>query len=293
MDIKEKLGHLKEQIDRRLFELMDNGAPKLLADSMAYSVHAGGKRLRPALALLAAELLSEDTKEALDLACALELIHTYSLIHDDLPALDNDVLRRGKPTNHVVFGEAQAILAGDGLLNYAYEVMLQNALRHPENALNHLKAIQIAAEAAGIRGMVAGQVMDVSLEGKEIGFEELSFIHAHKTGDMIKGALLAGLQIYSPGEEEKAAVLEYGRSVGLAFQIVDDILDVTAGAELGKSTGKDAKSGKTTYASFFGIGESRKKADELTEAAKASLGRFGEKAGHLKALADFMLTRKA
>ena len=220
---------------------------------MAYSVAAGGKRIRPAMNLMAAELLEGDLGEALDLACAIEMIHTYSLIHDDLPALDNDTLRRGRATNHVVYGEAQAILAGDGLLNYAYEVMLQNALRHPENAAAHLAAMDIMARAAGVTGMIAGQVQDVHLEGQQIDFAQLSYIHAHKTGDMITGALLSGLSFSTLRRSSGMPCASMGKNVGLVFQIVDDVLDVTAGDELGKSRGKDALEGKTTYASLFGV----------------------------------------
>lgn len=290
--MKEKLAELKAVVEGRLSQLMQNDAPQLLRDSMAYSLEAGGKRIRPAMNLMANELLGGDRAEALDLACAIEMIHTYSLIHDDLPALDNDTLRRGRATNHVVFGEAQAILAGDGLLNYAYEVMLNNALRHPENAAAHLEAIAIMARAAGVEGMIAGQVQDVFLEGKEINFEQLSYIHAHKTGDMITGALLSGLELCHPTQQQRAALRCYGENVGLVFQIVDDVLDVTAGEELGKSRGKDALEGKTTYASLFGIEQSMRIASEKTEEAKKALEIFGVKAEMLCALADSMLSRK-
>lgn len=290
--MKEKLAELKAAVEARLSQLMDNGAPQLLRDSMAYSLEAGGKRIRPAMNLMANELLGGDRAEAMDLACAIEMIHTYSLIHDDLPALDNDTLRRGRATNHVVFGEAQAILAGDGLLNYAYEVMLDNALRHPQNAAAHLEAINIMARAAGITGMIAGQVQDVFLEGKEISFEQLSYIHAHKTGDMITGALLSGLELCHPAQQQREALRRYGENVGLVFQIVDDVLDVTAGEELGKSRGKDALEGKTTYASLFGIEQSMRIAKEKNEEAKKALEIFGAKAEMLCALADSMLSRK-
>lgn len=290
--MKEKLAELKAAVEARLSQLMENDAPQLLRDSMAYSLEAGGKRIRPAMNLMANELLGGDREEALDLACAIEMIHTYSLIHDDLPALDNDTLRRGRATNHVVFDEAQAILAGDGLLNYAYEVMLQNALRHPKNAAAHLQAMNIMARAAGVAGMIAGQVQDVFLEGKEISFEQLSYIHVHKTGDMITGALLSGLELCHPSQQQREALRRYGENVGLVFQIVDDVLDVTAGEELGKSRGKDALEGKTTYASLFGIEQSMRIAKEKNEEAKKALEIFGAKAETLYALADSMLSRK-
>lgn len=288
----EKLAELKVLIEARLSELMKNDAPKLLRESMAYSLSAGGKRIRPAMNLMANELLGGELAEALDLACAIEMIHTYSLIHDDLPALDNDTLRRGRPTSHVVYGEAQAILAGDGLLNYAYEVMLQNALQHPENAAAHLCAISIMARSAGITGMIAGQVQDVALEGQKISQEQLAYIHAHKTGDMITGALLSGLELCHPTPQQRDALRCYGENVGLVFQIVDDVLDVTAGQELGKSVGKDALEGKTTYASLFGIEESMRIAAQKNEQAKEALSIFGTRAQALCQLADSMLVRR-
>lgn len=291
MEVREKLIQLKDLVENRLSELLPAEAPELLRDSMMYSLLAGGKRLRPAMHLLAAELVDGQVEQCLDMACAIEMIHTYSLIHDDLPALDNDVLRRGRATNHVVYGEAQAILAGDGLLNCAYETMLRNALRYPSQANKFLKAIEIIAKAAGVTGMIAGQVMDVALEGQQVDFSQLQYIHAHKTGDMITGALLSGAALFTENAELLASVESYGRNVGLVFQIVDDILDITAGEELGKSRGKDAEEGKVTYPSLFGIEKSRQIAKEKTEAAKAALAPFGNKADMLCQLADMMLER--
>lgn len=291
MEVREKLIQLKDLVENRLSELLPAEVPELLRDSMMYSLLAGGKRLRPAMHLLAAELVDGQIGQCLDMACAIEMIHTYSLIHDDLPALDNDVLRRGRATNHVVYGEAQAILAGDGLLNCAYETMLRNALRYPSQADKFLKAIEIIAKAAGVTGMIAGQVMDVALEGQQVDFLQLQYIHAHKTGDMITGALLSGAALFTENAELLASVESYGRNVGLVFQIVDDILDITAGEELGKSRGKDAEEGKVTYPSLFGIEKSRQIAKEKTEAAKAALAPFGNKADMLCQLADMMLKR--
>ena len=192
-----------KMVDGRLGELMRVRTPELLWRSMEYSVSAGGKRLRPALNIMAAELMGGDPAETLDMAAAIEMIHTYSLIHDDLPALDNDELRRGRPTNHIVFGEAQAVLAGDGLLNYAYEVMLQNAMRHRDNIEAHMSAISIVAHAAGVDGMIAGQVVDVESEGRVINKTKVDYIHSKKTGAMITGALLSGVELFSPTPEEK------------------------------------------------------------------------------------------
>lgn len=226
--LKERLSQICTIVDARLKELLEVRTPELLWNSMAYSVYAGGKRVRPALHIMAANLLSENIEQNLDIACAIEMIHTYSLIHDDLPALDNDELRRGKPTNHVVFGEAQAILAGDGLLSYAFEVMMDNAERYKENLENQVLAIREVSRAAGVFGMVAGQVQDVALEGRAISQEELKYIHEHKTADMIIGSLLSGLLIHAPSKEQYDAVRTYGEKIGLVFQIVDDVLDVTA-----------------------------------------------------------------
>ena len=290
--IKDRIAEICGVIDSRLNELLSVRTPELLWDSMAYSVNAGGKRVRPALNIMAASLLTEDVSQNIDIACAIEMIHTYSLIHDDLPALDNDDLRRGRATNHKVFGEAQAILAGDGLLSYAFEVMLENAKRYPENIMNHMLAISHVAHAAGASGMVAGQVVDVALEGKSISTEQLQYIHRHKTADMIIGALLSGIQLHSPTDEQLGALKTYGEEVGLVFQIVDDVLDVTADESLGKSLGKDARDHKTTYASLYGVDKAMELAKDHNTAAKQALDIFGDKADELCEFADMMLNRR-
>ncbi len=291
--IKDRISAICSIVDARLKELLNTRTPELLWDSMAYSVNAGGKRVRPALNIMAANLISDDIEENIDIACAIEMIHTYSLIHDDLPALDNDDLRRGRATNHVVFGEAQAILAGDGLLSYAFEVMMDNAARYPENLHNHMKAVKHVIHAAGVFGMVAGQVQDVALEGEKITIDELKYIHRHKTGDMITGALLSGIQLHSPDDEQLSAIKKYGEEVGLVFQIVDDVLDVTADESLGKTLGKDLRDGKTTYASLYGIEGAMKLAEEHNSAAKDALSIFGERAADLCEFADLMLNRRS
>lgn len=277
--------------DSRLEELLAPRKPELLFDSMAYSVRAGGKRLRPALLLMANAMGGGDRAEALDYACAIEMIHTSSLIHDDLPAIDNDCLRRGRPTNHVVYGEAQAVIAGDALLNYAYEVMLGAAARYPGHSAAHIRAMSRIARGAGVGGMMAGQVQDVALEGTDFDYEELKYIHRHKTGDMITGALLAGLELTDPSPDALEALTLYGEQLGLVFQIVDDILDVTAGEELGKTTGKDAAAGKVTYPALFGLEKSRELAREGTEKAIDALAFFGEGARPLQEIAGMMLAR--
>jgi len=282
-----------ELADKRLEELLSGkGAPELLWDSMAYSVRAGGKRLRPAMCMMAAEVVGGSAENVIDIACAFEMIHTYSLIHDDLPAMDNDVLRRGKPTNHVVFGEAQAILAGDGLLSYAFEVLFADILAHPDDMRTRTAAAAAVARAAGVDGMLAGQVVDVDKEGSEISEEELHYIHEHKTAAMIIGSLVAGAKASGASEEQISALATYGADIGLVFQMIDDVLDITGTDELGKSRGKDARDGKLTFPVMYGIEGTLKRAADTTEHAKAALGIFGEKAENLKKLADMLLARK-
>ncbi|MBQ4061611.1 MAG: polyprenyl synthetase family protein [Christensenellaceae bacterium] len=290
--IQQRLEDITKTVNVRLKELFTAKRPQLLWESMEYSIKAGGKRLRPALNILAAGIVGADIRETLDIACAIEMIHTYSLIHDDLPALDNDELRRGIPSNHMVYGEAQAILAGDGLLSYAFETMIANALANDSNAKNQLKAVNCVARAAGVYGMVAGQVLDVELEGKPVTDDDLSFIHAHKTADMIVGSLLSGASLRDISEEEFAAFRKYGELIGLVFQIVDDVLDVTADETLGKTTGKDARDNKTTFASKYGIEGAMKLAFDYNEQAKSALDIFGSKADELKQLADMLLYRR-
>ena len=261
--------------------------PGLLVDSMRYSLLAGGKRLRPAMLLAACEMLGGDVDEALDCACALEMIHTYSLIHDDLPGMDNDELRRGKPTNHVVYGVGQAILAGDGLLNLAYEVMLANAARHPAHLDRHLAAISEIARGAGVTGMIAGQVADLYAEGKTgFGEEMLTYIHLGKTAAMFRGAMRGGARLAGADEKTMNALSEYADAFGLLFQASDDVLDITASAEFGKSKGKDERDGKLTVVSVWTLeGAQAHVRSELARAERALDG-FGAEADFFRALAD-------
>lgn len=280
-------------VNRRLAELIRGaGAPELLEKSMSYSLMAGGKRIRPVLNILSYLLVAEQIEQTLDLACGIEMIHTYSLIHDDLPAMDNDDLRRGRPTNHIVFGEGQAILAGDGLLNLAYEVMLKSALRYPIKARIQLKAIETIAQAAGVSGMIAGQVRDLELEGKEATEQDVFFLHERKSGDLICGSVMSGVIAGGATENQMAAAEIYGRNIGLVFQIIDDILDATATAEeLGKTPGKDEKNGKATYVSLYGIDKSKQIAKNKTDEACDALALFGENAKPLVRLARDLLKR--
>ncbi len=279
-------------VNLRLQELLDDMCdPGILKDAMCYSLMAGGKRLRPALCMMSAGMFGDMT-HALDVACAIEMIHTYSLIHDDLPSMDNDVLRRGKPTNHVVFGEAFALLAGDGLLNGAFEVMLSAAQKGQGNRLDYIKALQIVAGAAGIKGMIAGQAADLEFEGKDIDALVLHYIHERKTAAMIKASVMAGAALMGADEDDLKALDTYGANLGLAFQIVDDILDETGDErKLGKSVGKDKNSEKMTFARAYGVNASRCIAAEKNEQAIAALERFGERAQGLTALAQYLLER--
>ena len=275
------------------------GMPALQAESMRYSLLAGGKRLRPSLLLAAVDMLGGDLEEAMVPACALEMIHTYSLIHDDLPGMDNDTLRRGRPTNHVVFGEGQAILAGDGLLNLAYELMLQNAMAYPEHAARHIQAMNGIAACAGSRGMVAGQCLDLMWEQRKgvPGADPqrlLYYIQENKTARLLIAPLCAAAALtgHAPEDAVTAALTGYGLHFGLLFQAVDDLLDVVGDAQaLGKSTGKDAEEGKLTCVTLWGIDKTRQWAERQTEQAIECLAPLGEKADFFRALVREMTHR--
>lgn len=265
--------------------------PQPLRSAMRYSLLLPGKRLRPVLLLAAYHLLKEDWREALPFACALEMIHTYSLIHDDLPAMDDDAMRRGKPTNHRVYGEAMAILAGDGLLNLAYETMLSApfAQREPARALAAAREIALRA---GARGMVAGQTLDVTMEGQEPREDVVRYIHLHKTADLIVAPMTAGLLLAGADEEQLELGRRYGLGLGLAFQIVDDLLDLEGDARLlGKEVGMDAQRGKMTWPAVMGAERSRKDAREAVESAVQAMEPFGARGSFLRELALQTLER--
>jgi geranylgeranyl diphosphate synthase type II len=277
-------------LDRFLPPVDDGSAcPPRLAEAMRYSVLGGGKRLRPILALMAAEACGADPAEAIPAACALEMVHTYSLIHDDLPAMDDDDLRRGRPTCHKAFDEATAILAGDGLLTLAFEVIARYT-RPPEAAAS---CARLLAEGAGPLGMVGGQMADLQAEGRTDGtVEALEAIHRRKTGALLRASLRMGAAVARATEPIARALDEYGRAVGLAFQIVDDLLDVHGDeAKLGKRAQKDADLGKWTYPGFLGVEGSRKKARHLADEAIAALAPLAEHGARLRALADELLER--
>ena len=268
--------------------------PKRLCEAMRYSLLAGGKRIRPVLLLATCEMLGGDIRQARVPAAALEMIHTYSLIHDDLPGMDNDDYRRGRLTNHKVFGEGFAILAGDGLLNYAYECILNNALAWGENTPGHIRAAQEIARRAGVSGMVAGQSIDLLSEHREPNEATLQYIHTHKTADLLTAPLLAAAYIAGADEKAISALETFGLCVGLAFQIDDDLLDVLGDAkDLGKQTGMDAQRGKQTWPAAFGVERSRQDAGKAIEQAVQALSPFGERGAYLRELARKTLVRKA
>lgn len=263
-------------------------------ESLRYSLFVGGKRLRPILCLAAGQTISDDSalqQDLLPICCALECIHTYSLIHDDLPAMDNDDLRRGKPTNHKIYGEAAAILAGDGLLTWAFD-LLSSPERSRLPAERRLKIIQIISRAAGSLGMVGGQALDIEHEQKEFPLETLKTIHKNKTGALITASILAGAVAADADQEQLSRLEEYGDQIGLAFQIVDDLLDVISTTEeLGKNAGSDQALGKATYPAFFGVEDTRKKAIEAVETAVKCLDSFDQKAEPLRLLAKYIYQR--
>lgn len=265
--------------------------PEKIYEAMRYSLLAGGKRLRPILCLATCELLGGTVEMAMPTACALEMIHTMSLIHDDLPAMDNDDYRRGKLTNHKVYGEDIAILAGDGLLAYAFEFIAAQTQNVPPQQV--LQVVARLGRAVGAAGLVGGQVVDLDSEGvAEVSEETLNFIHTHKTGALLESCVVCGAILAGAELTDLQRLSRYAQNIGLAFQIVDDILDITATQEeLGKTAGKDVQAGKVTYPSLWGIEESKRRAKQLVEAAKAELAIFGEKAQPLLAIADFITNR--
>lgn len=268
-----------------------------VSKAMAYSLEAGGKRLRPSLLLASSEFAGGDINEAIPYACALEFIHTYSLIHDDLPAMDNDDLRRGKPTNHKVFGEAMAILAGDGLLNAAFEIMYNELLKHTDDldkmAL-HAKAGQVVAKAAGICGMIGGQTADIENETKVATAELVSFIEANKTGALLTAPVVAGFVLAGANDDVISDFKSYAEDIGKAFQISDDILDIEGDEKLlGKKLGKDLDAGKCNYACVHGLENAKDMLHKLTARAKETLAKYGASAQFFVELADILETRKA
>ena len=297
MTYEEQYARYRQMTEETLDALLSDGAfariPSKLLQSMRYSALAGGKRIRPVLLLATTEMLSGPLDEARVPAAALEMIHTYSLIHDDLPGMDNDTLRRGRPTNHVVFGEGQAILAGDGLLNCAFETMLDAAADRPDRALECLLAMREIATGAGVTGMIAGQVMDLYCEANNIGdVNALQYIQRNKTACMFIYPLRAAARLCGAGDAALESLTDYGRAFGLLFQATDDLLDVTGDPEkMGKTLGKDAESGKLTCISAYGLEGTRALVEKLHREALRALEPFGEWAAFFASLVDSMVDR--
>ena len=280
----------KKVVEEALDFSLSPEKPEILRESMRYSLLAGGKRIRPILCLASCSLAGGDPNLAVPTAVAIEMIHTMSLIHDDLPSMDNDDLRRGRPTNHKVYGDAIAILAGDALLTRAFEMV---SLRSPgvssERLLNVVGELSLVA---GAPGLVGGQVVDLECEGKEVDLETLEYIHLHKTGALLKACVRTGAMIAGADTKMLEALTKYARGIGLAFQIIDDILDVTSNSEtLGKTAGKDLLADKTTYPKLLGLEESKRRALTLVKKAKEAIMPWGKDANCLIALADFITNR--
>ncbi|MBQ4087926.1 MAG: polyprenyl synthetase family protein [Clostridia bacterium] len=273
---------------RKYLEEKDNPQATIYK-AMDYSLQAGGKRIRPVLMLACAEMMGAEQEKVMPFACAMEMIHTYSLIHDDLPCMDDDDLRRGKPTNHKVYGEAMAVLAGDGLLNFAYETILKYSQMSPNMTL---AAMAIIAESAGVEGMIGGQVIDLESEGKAVDAITLMTMHLHKTAALIMASAKVGALLGGGGRDDLNAMEEFARYLGIAFQIKDDILDVSGSEEvLGKSIGSDKENEKSTFVSVYGLEQSEKMLTDYTQKAIEALSRYGTKAEFLINLSNFLLDR--
>ena len=294
MDLKKYLKEKKEAVDSFFRDYFrEQRRPAVLQESMLYSLFAGGKRVRPILAMAAYEACGGAAADIVPYASTLELIHTYSLIHDDLPAMDNDDLRRGKPTNHKVYGEAVAILAGDALLTEAFRILSDPSHSDKVKDRDLLKASAEIAAAAGYQGMVAGQVQDILSENAVADAETLQFIHRHKTAALIRASVKAGGILFGSDAEIMGALTSYGENIGHAFQVIDDILDVEGNTEeLGKTVGSDEKINKMTYPRLYGLERSRGIARELVDAAVASLGVFSSGADPLREIARYLLERR-
>ena len=285
-ELAERISVIDNSIDNYL--PAPNNPQSIIYDAMRYSIFAGGKRLRPVLMWESAKMLGKDWEDVKPFACALEMIHTYSLIHDDLPAMDNDDLRRGMPTSHIKFGEDIAILAGDALLNKAFEI-IADADIEPRRAM---KSLKILSTASGTEGMIGGQVVDLKSEGKEITLDQMQYIHSLKTGALIRAACAVGATVAGANDDEVKAIDEYALNLGIAFQIRDDILDVMGTTEeLGKPIGSDADIMKNTYITMCGLDRSKLLVEEFSSRAKEALSVFSEKAEFLLKLTDYLINR--
>jgi geranylgeranyl diphosphate synthase type II len=292
ISLKAYMDEMAAWISSQMLSFLPEEIPPTLYESMKYSLQAGGKRIRPILLLSTIEALGKPRELGLETASAIEMIHTYSLIHDDLPAMDNDDFRRGKPTNHKVFGEGIAILAGDALLTWAF-YLISSQRRSSLSADIILQLIRELAIAAGPIGMVGGQVLDLEGERKQLTLDELERIHRHKTGDLIHYSVYAGAIIAGADDAQKAALSKYARNLGLAFQIQDDILDIVGNEEsIGKPIGSDQRLGKSTYPALMGLEQAKMKVYSLVEEAKEALNVQGIEKERLAELADFFVNRQ-
>ncbi|ERN42793.1 geranylgeranyl pyrophosphate synthase [Rubidibacter lacunae KORDI 51-2] len=291
-DLNAYLKERKQLVEAALDCALPVSEPLTIYESMRYSLLAGGKRLRPILCLATCELLGGTSELAMPTACGLEMVHTMSLIHDDLPSMDNDDYRRGKLTNHKIYGDDIAILAGDGLLAYAFEHIVEETRGVPPERI--LRVIARLGRAASAAGLVGGQVVDLACEGDpNVTVETLNFIHTHKTGALLESSVTCGATLAGASEADLACLTRYAQRVGLAFQIVDDILDITSTREeLGKTAGKDLRADKATYPSLWGLEASRERARDLSEAAIEDLAAFGERALPLQGIARAIVTRR-
>ncbi|HOE56686.1 MAG TPA: polyprenyl synthetase family protein [Bacillota bacterium] len=291
MDFNRYMAEKKRLVELKLTSLVpeDNKIP-VITEAMRYSLFAGGKRLRPILALMSCELFGGPEEEVLPFACCIEMIHAYSLIHDDLPAMDNDDLRRGKPTNHRVFGEGFAVLAGDALLNQAFETIIGIIINKPSH--EYIRAANIICKSAGISGMIGGQCIDLYYEKKSIDVDTLKNMHAKKTGALITASLAVGAVLSGAEEGDIINIMEFGELIGLAFQVADDILDVSGSEnKLGKKINKDAEFNKSNFISFYGLEKSEEIAKELVDEAKLKLEGYGSRGRYLCELSDYIITR--
>jgi geranylgeranyl diphosphate synthase type II len=296
MDLKDYLHNRSSLVDQALDKWLPSVGvlPHSLHQSMRYSIFAGGKRLRPILMIAASEAVGGSAQQVMHAACALEMIHTYSLVHDDLPAMDDDDFRRGQPTNHKVYGEASAILAGDALLTEAFRLLADAEANQSSSPATVLRVIELVARYAGSQGMVGGQVVDMESEGKEIDFPTLEYIHTRKTGGLILAAVQVGALLGGGDEEQLSALTRFGSAAGLAFQIADDILDIVGDqSELGKDIGSDQARGKATYPALLGLSEARERANELCNIAVDSLIPLGATAETLQVLARYIVNRNS
>ncbi|MFC1840316.1 polyprenyl synthetase family protein [Thermodesulfobacteriota bacterium] len=295
MELKQYLLEKRTIVDQALQKYMPelSGPKGELFKAMNYSLFAGGKRLRPILCIASAEAAGGSHEDVVPVACALEMIHTYSLIHDDLPSMDDDDMRRGKATNHIVFGDAMAILAGDGLLTEAFKVMSCTELLERAGAERFQRVIEIIATASGPHGMVAGQALDIRAEGKRIDTGLMEIIHEHKTGALLKASVTTGAILGGASEKDIEFLEQYGKDIGLAFQISDDILDIEGDSgKMGKPAGSDVKRGKNTYPSIYGMEKSKIMLREIIDNAIETLAAFEDRAEPLRQIAEYIIKRR-